>query len=354
MSSSKQVMQYRTARGWSQAALAERCGVSRTEISGIETGRLVPSVTVALRLAQVFGVSVEGLFSSTAAVDEPVWAWSPEHPDERRVWRASVNGRRIIYPVEPTAAGVLAHDAVRGRGDALEALDAGERSDRTLVLAGCDPMVALLVQEVAAFHGVRVLPLMRSSTQALALLKRGLVHMAGLHFTQADDGDGNDAAVRGALGAGYSLVHQVSWDAGIAIARSRAEQSTRALLRANLRWVNREEGSAARMAFDRLLGERRRPLGYDHIVRDHRAVAATVASGWAEAGVCVSPAAAEAHLGFIALQRESYEVCVASDLLADSRVKALVATLQSVRYRRLISDVPGCVATRTGEQRAVA
>ena len=55
----------------------------------------------------------------------------------------------------------------------------------TLVMAGCDPLVALLAQAIGARHDVRVLPLLRSSTEALALLKQGLVHVAGVHFTDA-------------------------------------------------------------------------------------------------------------------------------------------------------------------------
>lgn len=352
MSPTRRLTQHRSARGWSQAALAERCGVSRSEISGIETGRLVPSVTVALRLASLFGQSVESLFGEDAARSVHEWAWSPVD-GEHRLWSARIEGRVRWYPVEPTAAGVLAHDAVRTPSGDVESCGEGTPAERTLVLAGCDPMAALLVQEAAAQHRMRVLPLLRSSTQALMLLKQGLVHMAGLHFTVSHGSD-NDRAVRAALGPGYTLIHQVNWDAGVALAPSRRERTPRALLRANVRWVNREEGSAARMAFDRLLGQRPRPAGYERVVHDHRAVAATVSSGWAEAGMCVSPAAAEARLTFLPLQRESYEICVANALLHDPRVAAVISILQSIRYRRLVADVPGCVAARTGECRAVA
>jgi molybdate-binding protein/transcriptional regulator with XRE-family HTH domain len=354
MSPGSRLAQHRLARGWSQTSLAERCKVSRTEISAIEIGRLVPSVTVALRLALAFGESVETLFGSIADTPSPAWAWPPRWPDDRRVWRAMVHGRLLAYPVEPTAAGVIPHDGMLTAGGALEIVSPHARPDRTIVLAGCDPLVGLLVQEVAAQHGVRVLPLLRSSTVALALLRQGLVHMAGVHLTTSAGAGENDQAVRTSLGAGHTLIHQLCWDAGIALAPSRRERSTRALLRANLRWVNREEGSAARMTFDRLLGGRQRPQGYERVVHDHRAVAATVSSGWAEAGMCVGPAAAEAHLTFIALQQESYELCVSDELLDDPRIVALTTTLQSVRYRRLVSDVPGCVAERTGERRAVA
>lgn len=354
MSPTTSIAQHRIARGWSQAELAGRCDVSRTEISGIETGRLVPSVTVALRLSAALGESVDALFGGGGSSTGETWAWSQDRDNERRFWRASVKGQTLLYPFEPTAAGVLPHDAVRSAEGRVQHVASDVRADRTLVVAGCDPMVGLLVQEVAAQHGVRVLPFLRSSTQALSLLKQGLVHVAGVHFTQDDRHAANDDAVQSLLGPGHTLIHQVSWEAGIALARSRHERSPRALLRANVRWVNREEGSAARMAFDRLLGDRRRPQGYQHVVHDHRAVAATVSSGWAEAGICVSPAVAEAHLGFIAVQREAYEICVPDALLSDFRVASLIATLQSVRYRHLIRDVPGCAANLTGELRAVA
>src|SRR5262249_28614974 len=107
-------------------------------------------------------------------------------------------------------------------------------------------------------------------------------------------------------------------------------------------------------AFDALLASRPRPAGYRHIARDHRAVAAIVSSGWADAGICIRPAAAEAHVGFIALHPEAYELCVADSHFDDPRVAALVATLQSVWYRDLVADVPGCVSRETGTVRLVA
>ncbi len=45
-----------------QQELAERVGVTRQTILSIEKGKFKPSVELALRLAQVLGVSVEQLF----------------------------------------------------------------------------------------------------------------------------------------------------------------------------------------------------------------------------------------------------------------------------------------------------
>lgn len=344
--------QHRLRRGWSQAALADQSGVSRTEISAVETGRLVPSVAVALRLAAALGESVETLFTAAVTQAAPAHAWSAA-PDDTRVWRATINGKVVIYPVESTAAGMLPHDGITTT-TGIDVVTPDARPDRTLVIAGCDPLVGLLVSEMAEQHDVRLIPLLRSSTQALELLQQGLVHVAGLHLTDDNGRTANDRSVRDRLGAGYALLHQLRWDAGIALAPGRRERSVRDLLKANVRWVNREEGSAARHALDRILDARQRPKGYRHIVRDHRAVAATVSSGWAEAGICIRPASMEERLGFIPLQREAYELCVAERVLGDSRVAALITTLRSRRYRQLVADVPGCTSNDAGDQRSVA
>ncbi|WP_158866073.1 helix-turn-helix transcriptional regulator [Leifsonia sp. AG29] len=53
----------REARGWTQAALAERLGVSRQTVVAIETGKYDPSLPLAFRISAVFGKPIEELFS---------------------------------------------------------------------------------------------------------------------------------------------------------------------------------------------------------------------------------------------------------------------------------------------------
>ena len=45
-----------------QEELAKRIGVSRQTINAVESGRYVPSTVLALKMAQVFGKSVEEVF----------------------------------------------------------------------------------------------------------------------------------------------------------------------------------------------------------------------------------------------------------------------------------------------------
>lgn len=52
----------RSNRGWTQQELAERSGVSRQTIISLESGRYNPSILLAIRLARLFGESVETVF----------------------------------------------------------------------------------------------------------------------------------------------------------------------------------------------------------------------------------------------------------------------------------------------------
>ncbi len=55
------VKEYRTAAGMTQQQLAERVHVSSRTVISIEKGRYNPSLMLAYRMAEVFGVSVEEL-----------------------------------------------------------------------------------------------------------------------------------------------------------------------------------------------------------------------------------------------------------------------------------------------------
>ena len=52
----------RAERGWTQAELAHRLGVSRQSINAIETGKFDPSLPLAFRLARLFEMTIEEIF----------------------------------------------------------------------------------------------------------------------------------------------------------------------------------------------------------------------------------------------------------------------------------------------------
>jgi putative transcriptional regulator len=56
----------RAMRSLTQAELATLAGITRRSVNAIESGRMVPSVSLALALARALGVSVDTLFSLDA------------------------------------------------------------------------------------------------------------------------------------------------------------------------------------------------------------------------------------------------------------------------------------------------
>jgi putative transcriptional regulator len=56
----------RAERDWSQGDLAERLEVSRQSVNAIETGRYDPSLPLAFKIAELFGLAIEDVFISPA------------------------------------------------------------------------------------------------------------------------------------------------------------------------------------------------------------------------------------------------------------------------------------------------
>jgi putative transcriptional regulator len=53
----------RAERNWSQADLAEKLEVSRQSVNAIETGKYDPSLPLAFRIARLFDLPIERIFS---------------------------------------------------------------------------------------------------------------------------------------------------------------------------------------------------------------------------------------------------------------------------------------------------
>ena len=52
----------RAERDWSQQELAKRLDVSRQSVNAIETGKYDPSLPLAFRISDVFGLPIEQVF----------------------------------------------------------------------------------------------------------------------------------------------------------------------------------------------------------------------------------------------------------------------------------------------------
>ena len=68
----------RAIRNLTQADLADLAGVTRKSVNAIETGKMVPSILLALRLARALDVSVDTLFTLNNQNDAGLAPKGPE------------------------------------------------------------------------------------------------------------------------------------------------------------------------------------------------------------------------------------------------------------------------------------
>jgi molybdate transport repressor ModE-like protein len=186
------------------------------------------------------------------------------------------------------------------------------------------------------------------SSAALASLARSACDLAGFHVPEGDLAPVMWAQYARWLSARrHAIVRLVTRTQGIIVAKGNPLriESIDDLVRPGVRFVNRQAGSGTRILFDALLAQRgidaRRIHGYDTGEFTHAAVAAFVASGMADAGFGVEPAARQFKLGFVPMIKERYMLACRQGSLRREPMRELIALLRGPEYRAMIEPVPG-------------
>lgn len=352
----------RRKRGLSAAGLAERVGVSRQTIHAIEAETYVPNTLVALKLARALEVSVEDIFSFPE--QEP----ASEMPIERiallpgsgavasgqqvqlcQVDRKLVASAPSAVPwCVPVSDGFLV-DRTRAR-----VVHASEFQNRVLI-AGCDPAMPVLARYLQA-AGIEAVLAHRNSSEALALLKEGCVHVAGTHLRDAASGESNTAHVgRLFRGNSVAVVAFAMWEQGMVVARGNPKslRGIEDLTRPEVTLVNREKGAGSRVLLDSSLAEAgiraRNVRGYDRIAAGHFAAAGEVRAGAADC--CIAPRAAARVFGldFIPLLTERYDLVVRKRHLNLRGVQVVMETLSRASFRREVESLGGYDTRAAGQ-----
>lgn len=117
------------------------------------------------------------------------------------------------------------------------------------------------------------------------------------------------------------------------------------LAQRGLRFVNRQPGSGTRLCLDFLLAQQGvapgNIHGYTHEEFTHAAVAATVASGMADAAFGIEAAAREQNLDFVPIVSEHYYLAARASVLQKPGTRALLDYLDSREFRRLVNSLAG-------------
>jgi molybdate-binding protein/DNA-binding XRE family transcriptional regulator len=348
----------RVARGITQLELARRASISRQALGAIESGLYQPSVAVALSLARELGETVETLFADNDEQQctriDVSWSGPEVEPASGaacKVALARVAGKIVAVPQPAVrlslspASGIVDHTG-RKRA-AVSTYWSQAEIDSTLLIAGCDPAVAILADWLARRRSpVTAIALRCSSSRALAMLAKGGAHVAGVHLRDPKSGEYNLKPVRDAIGRRpLVMVNFARWELGLAVTAHNplGIRGFADLVRPRIRIVNREIGAGARLALDEALKDlglhSQRIKGYPRELPGHLEVAEAIASAEADAGVTIRVAAEAYGLAFIPLREERYDLVILEDESGLGPVKAMLEALNSRRFAREISQL---------------
>ena len=223
------------------------------------------------------------------------------------------------------------------------------------VAASHDLVLAALANAVPAGFGLRLELSFMGSLHALKEFAEGRVDVAGFHVPIACSPDGDHSLMlRGLRARRDRLIRFVDRDQGLILPKGNPAQvkSFRDIAGQRLQFINRQRGSGTRIEIDQLIAREKLVgsdiVGYGNEEFTHRAVAATVASGGADAGFGLRAAAAEQQLAFLPLVRERYFLAVRAKAVGTASVARLLQALRSPEFARLARGFAGYKADAAG------
>ena len=280
-----------------------------------------------------------------------------------------VGKRLIAVPAEPQPAmlpladGVLVEPAKHSGPASVRAFPADGSEGKRLLVAGCDPGIALLTHHLSRTAGIELVVASSSSRQSLDWLKDGFVHIAGSHLRDASTGDYNLAAVRKLFPrGGVKVVTFAIWEQGLVFAAgnpkgiaSVTDLGRPASGHSAVRIVNRETGAGSRDLLDHELRRAGVPakdvIGYERIAYGHLPAALAVSLGEADCCIATRSAAQAFGLGFLPLATERYDLVIRQPFVKLPAVEALLDSLNRSAIRRRLEMLAGYDTSHTGEVR---
>ena len=276
-------------------------------------------------------------------------------------------------------------EMTRGRGSELTPLGKRLVAAEKLIHARVDPLLDSMASEIEAeiqgaislvrnvlkiyaSHGFAIealnkqlqkknIPLdlsYRGSLEAMSAFSRGNCDIAGFHVPIGVFEIPVFKHFEPWLKPSHQLINLATRRQGIMVAKGNPKNiwGIKDLLRPDVQFVNRQQGSGTRLILDLLLqqeGKTGRDInGFENIELTHAAIAAYILCGKADAGLGVETAARQFDLDFIPILTERYFLICDKKLLLDSRFTPILEFLKTSEFRTEVNRLPGYDVNETG------
>ena len=351
----------RQALALSQKQLADLAGITRQAVSALEANQYSPATSVALQLARALRCRVEDLFNikqGGETIEGELLGNLSQSSKPVRAQVTQVGDRLLVRPLHglgelgslgATADGLIVEANPEKTRVKVKLLKDREVVRRKVVVGGCDPAMFLVGEHVRKHDQENVVPCLMGSSIALNALKRGEVHVAGIHLADESSGAWKLPDLKRNLGdMDFMVITFAHWEEGFIVRQGNPKKirTVNDIAKPTVRIVNREKGSGARRLLDKQLNisgiKPTRVKGYGDEVLSHLDVAARIRAGLADTGIGVRAAAAISGLDFVPLQRERYDLVIPKTYYETlSGLPVLLDTMVSKPFRDELEALGG-------------
>lgn len=195
------------------------------------------------------------------------------------------------------------------------------------------------------------------SMGGLMALKRSEAHLCGTHLLDEETGQYNVSYINKFFSPGeVQLVTLAHRQQGLIVKKGNPKgiKGIEDLVRDDIIFVNRQQGSGTRLLLDKNLRERNiNPYlikGYDREEYTHMSVASAVLTGLCDTGMAIYSAAVALGLDFIPVATERYDLAIPTDQMNSDKISALLDIIRKDKtFRQTVESMGGYDTTNMGQ-----
>ena len=287
---------------------------------------------------------------------------SLKHREYVRVKVGKIENKYIAAPLNRGAASQMS--MVRADGIMIipqnsEGVEAGELTkvrllkdksliDNTLISIGSHDILMDIVSDIIArnYNNITLSSTHVGSMGGLLALKRNETIIAPTHLLDENTGIYNIAILKEMFGEGkVSLIKGFNRIQGLMVKKGNPLNIKGIEDLTKCKFVNRQRGAGTRVLLDyklKTMGIDPKTIdGYDKELSTHMAVAASVASPYADCGMGVKSAADSMGLDFIEVGVEEYDFAIYTKNLEDEKVKCFIETIKCKELHDKLEELGG-------------
>lgn len=195
------------------------------------------------------------------------------------------------------------------------------------------------------------------SLGGLIALKKGEAHIAGTHLLDEETGEYNIPYIKKLLsGCRIKLVNLVHREQGLFVRKGNPKniQGFKDLVRDDVVFMNRQQGSGTRLLTDKHLRElgilSKDIKGYEREEYTHMGVASAVRTGLADTGLGILAAAKALGLDFVPVAKERYDLAIPEEFYHSESVQSVLKIIrEDDEFRSSVINLGGYDISEMGK-----